>query len=207
MHVIGGIDSIGQIAESVGIDDPALVYSGCGFDKEKYASLSAISSAGDVPGTRPYYQSARYIWLGFILEQFRLPTLVSDIDMLLQRGIKDLIDSNSGNDTVFRRSGDYIFGHFAANLLLVNPTDSSISFARYLRYYLEKTLLSEGVPIGIDQLSLLLAHTYMSRTGNPRFAEFSQEDNNNILTTNYRPNQYRFFSLHSWFDTSVIPEP
>ena len=207
VHIIGGITDIGRIAQTVGIDDPMVIYSGCAFDKSEIIAPAALSSAGEVSAIRPYYQSARYIWLGFMLEQFGLPVLVSDIDMLLQRGIKDLFDNNRGNDVVFRRAGNYLFDHFAANLLLVNPTETSVLFARFLRSYLTKALGSDEIPIGIDQLSLLLARTYLLRTGNPRFGELGPKDNNNILSTNYYPNEYRFFSLHTWFDVSVIPEP
>ena len=207
IHAIGGYQDISKIAAAVGIDDPLLFYSGCEFDKEGFKSTVGVSSFGDVPGIRPYYQSARFLWLDFMMEKFNLPILVSDIDMLLQRGLKDLFEIHHNKDVVFRKVGEELFGHYAANLLLINPTKSAASFSRALRAFLLNALKSKNVPVGIDQLGLLMARCHLLRNGEPLLAQFSPEDNNLVLTTDYPANPYRFYSLHTWFDTAILPEP
>jgi hypothetical protein len=78
------------------IKDKRLVYSGDGFD-----AAAVTTKCYDTPPkgciAKPvaHFQSVRFTRLNAFLQKLKLPVFVSDIDLLLQRGMKDLLERSS----------------------------------------------------------------------------------------------------------------
>jgi hypothetical protein len=133
---------------------------------------------------------------------------VSDIDLILQRGVADLLDRCKGADVVFNENtGNTNAGsRLTANLLLINPTDNAALFLRFLKAYLERALGGAEVSRWIDQFALLMARHHLSRRGKaPRIDYFdTASDINNVMYRSYQEHPFRFLSLYHGFDTSSL---
>ncbi len=213
VHVVGGGDRLAAIAREVGLDDPRLVYSGDRFDAAAVATRCiAEPPAGLMKLPVAHYQSARFQLAGTLLEILGLPLLVSDIDCLLQRGVRDLLDRVAGADLVLNEHGESTLAatRLTANLLLLNPTANTAAFLRFLRGYLDRALGRPEVTRWIDQAGLLMARHHLWMTvPEARIAYFDTlSDINNVMYASYEPHPFRFLSLYSGFDlTSLEAEP
>lgn len=207
VHVIGALGRLGEAAASVGIEDSRLIFSADGFDPASVTGRCYATPNG-VPthGLAAHYQSARFQWLGYLLRQLALPIIVSDIDLLLQRGVKDLLERCADADIVFNELTvkTELGSRLVANLLLVNPTGAGEILARYLRFYLETQLRKEKIDRFIDQTALLMARHHVLRAAAPRLAYFDKFDVNNLVYKQYHDNPYRFFSMYLGFDVSTL---
>jgi hypothetical protein len=138
----------------------------------------------------------------------KLPIFVSDIDLLLQRGVKDLLDRYSGADVVLNENtvSANAGSRLTANLLLFNPTDNASRFLRFLRAYLQDFLSRAEVTRWIDQFGLMLARHHLLMHGKaPRIEYFdTAKDINNLMYPSYQENPYRFFSLYHGFDMASL---
>lgn len=211
VHVIGGLGRLEEAAASIGIDDSRLILSGDGFDPATvkgrcYATPNGVQSHA----LAAHYQSARFQWLGYMIRQLALPVIVSDIDLLLQRGIKDLLERCADADIVFNEitAKAELGSRLVANLLLVNPTGTADVFARFLRSYLDAQLRKPKIDRFIDQTALLMARHHVVRATAARLAYFDEFDVNNLIYKEYQNNPYRFFSMYVGFDmSSLAPVP
>lgn len=209
VHVIGGADQLKSIAESLAITDERLVFAGDRFD-----AAGVTTKCYDTPPKGlialpvAHFQSVRFLRLGALLRNLKLPVFVSDIDLLLQRGVKDLLQRCAGDDVVFNENtGNTNAGsRLTANLLLVNPTDNADQFLRFLRGYLERALGGAEVSRWIDQFGLLMARHHFTRKAiNPRIGHFdTNSDINNVMYRSYQNHPFRFLSLYHGFDTSTL---
>ena len=142
------------------------------------------------------------------LQKLKLPVFVSDIDLLLQRGVKDLLDQSASNDIVLNENSlsANAGSRLTANLLLLNPTPNASHFLRFLKSYLEDFLSRDEVTRWIDQFGLMLArHHLMLHAKAPRIGYFdTAKDINNLMYPSYQENPYRFFSLYHGFDMSSL---
>lgn len=215
IHIIGGIHRLEEIAARVGVQDERLLYSADDFDPDSVQRITydVHRAASRELSLVVYYQSARFLWLGHILEQFALPVLVADIDQWLQRGMRDLVDRISDQDIVFHEAhGNYQLGsRLIANLLWVQPTDPGLTFARFLRYYLNEGLKhAEQVGFGAyftDQNALVMARHHMLQGDTPsRLHTFEQLDINVGMYKTYTHNPFRFLSLYTGFDLASLPD-
>ena len=209
IHVIGGADRLVEIAAKIGVDDPRLVLVGDRFDAE--AVTTAVHDAppkGLIAKPVAHFQSVRFLRLGALLEQLERPIFVSDIDLLLQRGVRDLLDRAAVDDVMFNEneSSWNAGSRLTANLLLVNPTANAARFLAFLKSYLEGALEGAEVTRWIDQVSLILGRHHLVRHGQaPRIGYFdTSSDINNVMYPSYQAHPFRFLSLFHGFDTSSL---
>ncbi len=209
VHVIGGMGRLREVAKSLGIRDRRLFFSSDDFDPAKVtAECYDAPPKGRSEKPIAHLQSIRFLRLGHFLRKLKRPIFVSDIDLVLQRGVKDLLQRAADTDVMINRNetSRHAGSQLTANLLLVNPTDNAILFLRFLRDYLERALAKPAVTRWIDQLSLLMAQHHLSLRGKaPRIDCFdTRSDINNVMYPSYQENPFRFLSLYQGFDTSSL---
>lgn len=210
IHVIGGLDRLAEIAAKVGISDPRVVFAGDRFD----AAAALKTACYDAPPkgliAKPvaHYQSIRFIRLGALLGRLERPVFVSDIDLILQRGVKDLLERTATADVVFNENeASWNAGsRLTANLLQVNPTPNAQRLLAFLRSYLERALSGAEVTRWIDQMALILGRHHLAFRGEAaQIAYFdTTSDINNVMYPSYQENPFRFLSLFHGFDTSSL---
>jgi len=209
VHVIGGAGRLAEIARGVGVDDERLLYAGDDFDAGAVATKCYDSPPkGLIDKPVAHFQSVRFIRLGALLQALKLPVFVSDIDLLLQRGVQDLLQRCARDDVVFNENSVTMNAgsRLTANLLLLNPTDDAARFLRFLRAYLEHELARPEVTRWIDQLALVMARHHLRRhAAKARIGYFdTQTDINNVMYPAYQQHPFRFLSLFHGFDTSSL---
>jgi hypothetical protein len=212
VHAIGGAEKLAEIAQSLGISDHRLVFSGDRFDADSVTTrCHDAPPKGLIAKPVAHFQSVRFLRLGALLQRLGRPIFVSDIDLLLQRGVDDLLQRCAGADVVLNEnlSSPEAGSRYTANLVLLNPTENARLFARFLRDYLERMLARPEVTRWIDQFGLLLARHHLLLRGNaPRLAYFdTRSDINNVMYKTFQKNPFRFLSLYHGFDTSSLEEP
>jgi hypothetical protein len=209
IHVIGGKGALKRVAETVGVADERLVFTACDFDP-----ASATTTIYDAPPKtwteKPvaHLQSVRFLRLGALLKHLQRPVFVSDIDLLLQRGVADLLDAHDHQDVVLNENeATFNAGsRLTANLLLVNPTPNGAAVVDALAGYLEDRLSQPFVTRWIDQVGLTLArHNLQANAPAARIGYFdTRSDINNLMYPSYQEHPYRFFSLFHGFDTASL---
>ena len=211
VHVIGGAGQLDAIAASAGIRDERLIFAADSFDAETVTTACYDSPPkGRIEKPVAHFQSVRFLRLNALLRELNRPVFVSDIDLLLQRGVADLLERCTGDDVVFNENtaSAHAGSRITANLVLVNPTANAGIFLRYLRSYLEGMLAKPEVSRWIDQFALLLARHHLSLKGNaPRIGYFDTEkDINNVMFPSYQENPFRFLSLYHGFDLNSLED-
>ncbi len=211
LHVIGGTGHLREVVKSLGIRDKRLIFTSDAFDAEAVTTQCYDSPPkGRIAKPVAHFQSIRFLRLGSFLQKLKLPVFVSDIDLLLQRGVKDLLERCANTDVVFNENADSknAGSRLTANLLLVNPTSNAALFLRFLRSYLEQALSGREVTRWIDQFGLMLARHHLSlHANNPRIEYFdTNKDINNVMYTSYQDHPFRFLSLYHGFDTSSLED-
>ena len=208
-HVIGGARRLSAIARSVDIDDERIIFTGDHFDA---AAVTTVCYDAPPKGRseRPiaHFQSIRFLQAGSLLATLKRPMFVSDIDLLLQRGVVDLLVQHQGEDLVLNENliSKAAGSRITANLVLLNPTTNTDVFLRFLRAYLERALAGTEVTRWIDQLGLILAwHHLTIRRPDARIGYFdTNSDINNVIYKSYQQHPFRFLSLYHGFDTSSL---
>ena len=209
VHVIGGAGRLAEIAKGVGIEDDRLIYASDRFDAARVATRCFDAPPkGEAKKPLAHLQSVRFERAGQLLRNLELPLFVSDIDLLLQRGVADLLAQHRDADLVLNENAvSHAAGsRITANLLLLNPTKTADHFIRFLAAYLETRLKGAEVTRWIDQLGLILArHHIVIRDGAPKIGYFdTRSDINNVMYPSYRDHPFRFLSLFHGFDTSSL---
>jgi len=207
VHIIGGAERIGAIATSIGIEDERLIYAADSFDPNLAQGRCYRPPPTGWCGLAAYYQSARFQWLGYFLEQLDLPMFVSDIDLLLQREVGDLLARCAAADVTFNENSDSrsYSSRLTANLLLVKPTVTGKRFADVLGQYLTRALQKDAIHYMIDQCAVLMARHIVAREASPRYGYFDTSvDINNLIYPDFRENPFRFLSLYHGFDLSTL---
>jgi tetratricopeptide (TPR) repeat protein len=207
VHVIGCAERVGTIASAIGIEDGRLIYSADGFDRTQVNGRCYRPPPTGWCGLAAYYQSARFQWLGYFLEQLNLPIFVSDIDLLLQREVGDLLARCATADVTFNENSDSrsYSSRLTANLILIQPTAMGKRFADVLGGYLTRALQKDAIHYMIDQCAVLMARHIVARKASPRYAYFDTSvDINNLIYPDFRENPFRFLSLYHGFDLSTL---
>ena len=209
IHVIGGADRLAQAAQAVGVHDERLVFVGDDFDASAVTTLCYDAPPkGLIALPVAHFQSVRFQRLGGLLDVLRRPIFVSDIDLLLQRGVSDLLEQWADSDVVFNENANNTAAgsRITANLLLVHPTPSTAILLRYLRAYLDDRLGREIVTRWIDQVALLLGRHHLVRHApDAKLGTFDvMSDINNVMFDTYQEHPFRFLSLYHGFDTSSL---
>ncbi|MBF0185528.1 MAG: tetratricopeptide repeat protein [Magnetococcales bacterium] len=212
IQVIGGNGQLPALAAEVGIHDERLIWASDSFDP---ASIKAYTWRNSEPkpihSPLVYYQSARFLSLGNLLTLFNRPVITTDIDQLLQRGMRDLLDRSAGHDVVFheRPRGVKLADRLIANLLLVYPSEVGQLFARFLHHYLDWAIQDAeqrgSYPYFLDQSALVMARQYLWQMSQPKLIPFERMDINTGMFGSYQPNDFRFFSFYSGFDIDSLP--
>ena len=211
VHVIGGRDSLDQIARKVGVDDPRLMFCGDAFDADTVATLCFDAPPkGLIARPVAHFQSVRFQRLGALLAHLARPVFVSDIDLLLQRGVQDLLERCAGDDVVLNENlvTTNAGARLTANLVLVNPTANARVFLRFLGAYLDDKLSRAEVTRWIDQVALTFARHHLRAHGQaPQIGYFdTNADINNVMYPSFQQNPFRFLSLFHGFDTSSLEQ-
>jgi predicted O-linked N-acetylglucosamine transferase (SPINDLY family) len=210
-HVIGRADNLCGIAASVGIEDERIIFAGDHFD-----AAAVTTQCYDAPpkgrSERPiaHFQCSRFLQAGNLLETLDLPIFVSDIDLLLQRGVSDLLERHSNADLVLNENlaSAAAGSRLTANLMLLNPTANARYFLHFLRAYLEQALAGPEVTRWIDQLGLIMARHHLTiHRSDVQIGYFdTNSDINNVIYPSYRQHPFRFLSLYHGFDTSSLED-
>ena len=153
----------------------------------------------------------RFQRLGGLLDLLQRPVFVSDIDLLLQRGVADLLERWADADLVLNvNDKNFQAGsRITANLVLARPTPETSILLRWLRTYLDDRLSRETVTRWIDQIALNLARRHLElRVPEAKIGTFdTQSDINNVMFKEYvEGHPFRFLSLYHGFDTSTLEE-
>jgi hypothetical protein len=147
--------------------------------------------------------------VGALLRNLKLPVLISDIDLILQRGIADLLEKFGTCDIVLNENtlSSNAGSRFTANLLLLNPTPDAGLFAGFVSSYLKRALGGSEVSRWIDQFALMQAKHHLAKQApKARIGYFDvNSDINNLIYTSYQAHPYRFLSLYHGFDMSTLP--
>lgn len=211
LHVIGGRGKLLDVADRLGIHDRRLILIG-----DDFAADRVTTRCHDAPphGTsaKPlaHLQSARFLLLGTLLATVQRPVLVSDIDLILQCGVADMLARVAGADIVLNENtlNEHAGSRITANLLLVRPTDNAAHFLRFLRAFLEQALAGADVSRWIDQIALLMARHFLRRNATQAcFGYFdTARDINNVIYKTYTENPFRFLSLYHGFDLTNLSD-
>ena len=209
IQVIGGAGRLAEIAGKVGVADERLIFAADGFDAGAVITRCyAAPPKGEASRPLAHFQSARFLTLGALVDAFQRPVFVSDIDLLLQRGVVDLLDRCAGADLALNENAGspHAGSRITANLLLANPTANAAVFLDFLRDYLQRMLERPRVTRWVDQLGLLMARHHLDLHGDqPKVAYFdTSSDINNVMYPSYQEHPFRFLSLFHGFDTSSL---
>jgi len=211
LHVIGGAKQLRNIIRGLGISSNRLF-----FTADRFDAAGIKTRCFDAPPKGlsklpiAHFQSIRFLRVGALLQKLELPVFVSDIDLILQRGVSDLMREFATSDIVLNenRHSANAGSRYTANLLLLNPTQNAAIFLRFLRAYLEKALNAREVSRWIDQFGLMMArHHLIQRRADAQIGYFDvNSDINNVMYTKYQEHPYRFLSLYHGFDMSTLPQ-
>lgn len=209
VHVIGGAGRLREVAQSIGIASDRVIFAGDAFEAQNVTTKCYDTPPkGLIPRPVAHFQSVRFLALGTLLRKLRLPVFVSDIDLLLQRGVADLIERCAQADLMLNENAHSTSAgsRYTANLLLVNPTANADTFLRFLRWYLEQALARTEVSRWIDQFALMMARHHLWQRGTaPRIDYFDTNvDINNVMYRSYQNHPFRFLSLYHGFDMSSL---
>lgn len=211
VHVIGGAKQLKDVAKSLGIADKRLILTADGFDAAAVKTKCYDTPPkGLIPIPVAHFQSVRFLRLGALLDKLKLPVFVSDIDLILQRGVKDLLQRARKSDLMLNenRLNTNAGSRLTANLLLVHPTKHAQVFVRFLRATLEAALGGAEVSRWIDQFALLLARHHLVRHAPKAQIGYFDTDSdiNNVMYKSYQKHPFRFLSLYHGFDTSSLEQ-
>jgi predicted O-linked N-acetylglucosamine transferase (SPINDLY family) len=209
VHVIGGAGRLGAIAQAVDVPDPRLIYAGDTFDAEAIVTrCHAAPPHNQAPRPIAHFQSVRFQRLGALLRALKRPVFVSDIDLLLQSGVSDLLDRSQTADLVLNenRHSTAAGSRFTANLVLAFPTPKALVFIDFLASYLTEMLGRADVHRWIDQFGLLMAYQALLRSEGDANVQFfdTDFDINNVIYRSYQDNPFRFLSLYHGFDMTSL---
>ena len=210
LHVIGGAKGLQQLAKSMGITSNRLIFAGDSLDINSIKTRCFDAPPkGHSALPIAHLQSVRFLRVGSLLQKLKLPVFISDIDLILQRGVSDLLQKFDDYDLVLNRNTESTNAgsRFTANLLLLNPTRNTMIFLRFLRGYLEKALRGEEVSRWIDQFGIMQAWHHLARDEpNARIGYFdATADINNLMYPSFQDNPFWFLSLYHGFDMSTLP--
>ncbi|MDE2486795.1 MAG: hypothetical protein KGO51_05295 [Alphaproteobacteria bacterium] len=213
IHVIGGEGQLKRIAAKVGIDDERLVFSADAFDAEAAGRTACWDAPpkGRIDKPVAHLQSVRFLLLGTLLKKLARPVFVSDIDLILQRGVSDLLARHAGADLVLNEN-EVTFNagsRITANLLLAYPTAHAHGFLDAVAGYLDDRLGRAEVSRWIDQVALTLGrHNLQENSPAARIGYFdTTSDINNVMYPSFQEHPFRFLSLFHGFDTSSLEDP
>jgi FkbM family methyltransferase len=209
LHVIGGAGRLAEIASTLNHNGANILLTGDEFD-----AAAVTTKCYDTPPKcllahpAAHFQSARFQWLGWLLSAANKPVFVSDIDLLLQRGVADLLAREADSHIVLNENDSNMNAgsRLTANLLLLNPLPGAQFYANALKGYLDHALAQPEVSRWIDQYALLMArHRIRRERPDFKIGYFdTATDINNIMYRSFEKNPFRFLSLYHGFDMDSL---
>jgi hypothetical protein len=210
VHVIGGERRMAKIAGQIGETDDRLIFSGDDFDPGQIGSL-VYDAPSQPQTTKPigHYQSIRFHHAGMLLYGLKIPVFMTDIDCMLERGVRDLLIDHADKDMVLNENRAVIqfASRLTANLLLLFPTEAARRYMMFMSNYLDIALQPSELPKFIDQIAMLVGRHFIQRTyPDVKIAYFDvNSDINNCVYTKYVEHPFRFLSLYQKFDLTSLP--
>ncbi|WP_269713817.1 tetratricopeptide repeat protein [Caulobacter sp. NIBR2454] len=208
VHVIGGAEHLGRSATTVDVHDDRLIFAGDAFD-EAGVTTKVYDAPPKGMASKPvgHFQSIRFLQAGGLLRRLGRPLFISDIDLLLQRGVSDLLERCEGADLVFNENQNSFNAgaRLTANLVLAYPTPVTDLFFRFVSAYLGQMLDRPVLTRWIDQVALMLGRHHLHTHAEPQLQYFDvTSDINNVMYRTWQENPFRFLSLYHGFDTSSL---
>jgi hypothetical protein len=204
VHVIGGRRALPDLVRMLDMHDPRLR-----FTADDFAADAITTQCHDSDGPRripvAHLQCVRFAVARRVMREWGVPVIVSDIDVVLQRGVADMLARFADADIVLNRNevSESFGSHITANLLLAQPTPAGHAFLARLDRYLAAALAAPHVTRWIDQCGLQACWN----ASDARFGWFDTgADINNVMYPRYAPNPFRFLSLFHGFDMSSLPD-
>jgi hypothetical protein len=137
-----------------------------------------VSPYDDRPGQRrAYYACGRLLHLPAWLEQYRLPILCMDADIIVEASLETLFSAPPAVDARLnlRHSIDSPWLDIVANVIVAYPTPGARCFFSAVGNYMLRYLDSESEPWGIDQVALFCVFRMMCRFGEPPRIDWMKE--------------------------------
>ncbi len=211
--VADGRGQLSQLAQEVGIQDDRLLFMATDVvcnTKRRY-TLKARHDNGLVG----YYQCARFIWAGYLMSMFHLPLVVADIDVVLQRPLRNLEDKYRDYDVVLNENGMNVklASIFTANLSIINATEAGERFCRFLRSYMEMMLHYEDLDGFMDQSTIALARAHILFHCQAKVGYLERYDINNTMfntaahaldLVSEETEKYTFFAVYGSMGDSAL---
>lgn len=185
----GAWDTAQNVARFLGIEDDRLIICTDAFEdvpgKYRVFTHADIKEDDAYPITLPinYYPSVGLLYLGDFIGELGIPMFLSGMDTVLQRGVKDLVESFYGADIVVNKSfGTHLSSTYINSLQLVYPTENAKIFASFLKKYLGMATRNIEQPFAMDQFYLFMAiHHLIANGNNSRIECFGEFDINNCM--------------------------
>ncbi len=223
IHVIGDIASAIESMNHVGIINRDVIYA---YDLTPNNSSGSIYTCYDHMAPRRdnivYLQSRRYLSANYIIQILcnEWVLLITDIDLILQRGVADMVKKHCDVDMVFVTSPDshkryskIRASRIVGNMVLCRNTCNTKTFFDFIRAYvtlgLQKAERAGRIPFFFDQTSLVFSFIYTKKSSNFIYSNFDVDDINVVPdAAEYYNNRYRFFhySICSGFNDLTVPE-
>lgn len=151
-------------------DEPGLIER-IGHFRSRYPGLRLVVSAESDPAglddaqRRVYYACARFLVLRRLLERYRCPIFVVDVDAVFRGGLADVARAAQGADLglYLRRPQRIVWTNVAAGRFLVNPTLGAGAYLRMVEAYIRRAVRKRRMDWFLDQVALYCCLTLMRR--------------------------------------------
>lgn len=120
-------------------------------------------------GARTYYACARFLQLPRLLETYRAPLLMLDLDQLVVGGIKGIQSAMAARDLGMVRwhaTRWDPWDTYSASAIWYQPTPAAMAFAERTSLYVAEGLASGRPQWFLDQCALFCVRAWMARRGN-----------------------------------------
>jgi hypothetical protein len=160
LHLLDPSERLVARARELGTRHPALKLS-LSFD---HASASMVRT-GVSKGI--YYTCSRFLWLPTLVESFRRPIVLLDVDSVLETTLDLVIAALDGHDVglYFRDFPIVPWMDYVANVVAVNPHPSAISYFRLVGAFIRRAFRNGRDRWHLDQAALYCVHRMLERFG------------------------------------------
>ncbi len=121
------------------------------------------------PRAPEYYQAVRFVRLHQLLEMYRKPLCIMDVDGLMNRDLRPELAAYHACDLTLRVHPTSLqpWQRFYAGAVVVWPTERGRHFARLVAAFIAHFYREGYLPSGIDQFALYAVYGHLAATGSP----------------------------------------
>ena len=132
-----------------------------------FAITTEVSPFQGTPRAPEYYQAVRFVRFHQLLEHYRRPLCVMDVDGLMNRDVRTEIASRADCDIALRVQPGALepWQRFYAGMVVVWPTEAGRRYARLVAAFIVHFYREGYLPSGIDQFALSAVYRYLGTTG------------------------------------------